>query len=338
MKFPGPVLVMGAGSIGCFVGGLLAAAGCAVSFVGRPRVLGALAERGLSLSDLDGAHHHLPPERLALSAQVPPDARPALVLLSVKSGATAEAAAELGLILPPGTLVLSLQNGIGNAAAAQAAAPGLRVLPGMVPYNVAEVAPGHFHRGTAGVLAAQDDVGLRPWVEPWRAAGLPLVLHADLRPVQWGKLLINLNNPVNALSGLPLRAELLERGYRRCFAALMDEALGVLDAAGIVPAQVTPVKPRLLPRLLRLPTPVFRLIAARMLRIDAKARSSMADDLAHGRRTEIDALCGEVVRLASASGAKAPMSERLCRMFDDPAVGRQALASAHLSALLHGST
>lgn len=332
---PGPVLVMGAGSVGCYVGGRLAAAGVDVDFIGRPRMLGALSERGLRLSDLDGADVHLPATRLRLFSAVPPKARPALVLLCVKSGATAEAAAALGRSLPAGTPLVSLQNGVANAALAQAAAPGLRVLAGMVPYNIAELGPGHVHRGTAGTLAAQDDPLLRPWVEVFVRAGVPLRLHADLRPLQWGKLMLNLNNPVNALSGLPLRAELLDRGYRRCFAALMREALAVLAAAGIRPAQVTAVRPGLLPALLGLPTPLFRVLAARMLRIDAQARSSMADDLAQGRVTEIDALCGEVVRLAAAHGLDAPLNRRMLSLMDTAGAG-DAIGARRLWSLLSG--
>ena len=331
---PGPVLVMGAGSIGCYIGGQLAAAGCDLHFVGRPRVLTALAQHGLTITDLDGERQRLPAERLSLSTHVPEGARPALVLLCVKSAATAEAAAELGRVLPAGTLVLSLQNGISNAAVAQAAAPGLRVLPGMVPYNVAELGPGRFHRGTAGRLAAQDDPALRACLPCWQRAGVPLQLHADLRPVQWGKLLLNLNNPVNALSGLPLRAQLLDRGYRRCLAVLMDEALASLRAAHITPAQVAAVKPQLLPTLLRLPTPLFRLIAARMLRIDAQARSSMADDLHQGRVTEVDALCGEVQRLAAAAGGRAPLNQRMQALVERARQGDAPMPSAQLGRLL----
>jgi 2-dehydropantoate 2-reductase len=236
------------------------------------------------------------------------------VLLTVKSGATAAAAAELGAALPAGTLVLSMQNGVSNAAVASAAAPSLRVLPGMVPYNVAELEPGHFHRGTIGYLAAQDDLELRDWSVAFERARLPLTLHADLRAIQWGKLLLNLNNPVNALSGMSLRDELLVRGYRQCLAALIDEARGVLANAGIAPAAVGAVKPAMLATLLRLPTPLFRIIAARMLRIDPKARSSMADDLQLGRPTEIDALCGAVVELARERGIDAPLNRRLVEL------------------------
>jgi len=143
------------------------------------------------------------------------------------------ATADAARAIPPGGLVLSLQNGVANADVARSAAPALQVLPGMVPYNIAEVAPGHLHRGTGGHLAAEDDPALRAWLPAFEAARLRLKLYADLRPVQWGKLLLNLNNPVNALSGLPLRAELMQRGYRQVFAALQREALAALEAAGI---------------------------------------------------------------------------------------------------------
>ena len=116
--------VMGAGAIGCFVGGRLAASGVPVHFVGRPRVLDALRLHGLTLSDLEAPTRTLPPQALSVRASCTGLAA-GLVLLTVKSGATEDAARELAAALPAGTLVLSLQNGIGNAAAAQRAAPGL---------------------------------------------------------------------------------------------------------------------------------------------------------------------------------------------------------------------
>ena len=310
---PGAVLVMGAGSIGCWLGGRLQAAGARVHFVGRPRMLAALAQHGLTLTDRDKGRAVLPADALRLHAAVPADlgTAPLLVLLCVKSGATHAAALELAARLPAGTLVLSMQNGLANAATAQAAAPQLTVLPAMVPYNVAELGPGHLHRGSAGQLAAQAHISLQPWLPVLASAGLTLDLHADLAPVQWGKLLLNLNNSVNALSGLPLRAQLLDRDLRCCTAALVAEALSVLRRAGIQPASLAPLPASWLPWLLRLPTPLFRLVAARMLRIDAQARSSMADDLARGRTTEVDAINGEVMRLATRARTLAPRNARM---------------------------
>jgi 2-dehydropantoate 2-reductase len=211
-------------------------------------------------------------------------------------------------------VLVSMQNGVSNAAIARTQAPALTVLPGMVPFNVVELAPGRYHCAISGILAAQDHAALRAWQPLFDVAGVPLQLHADLAPLQWGKLLLNLNNPVNALSGLPLRAQLLQRDYRICMAALIAEALAALRSAGIAPAKLTPLPPAALPRALRLPTAIFRLLAFRMLRIDAHARTSMAYDLEQGRATEIDALCGEVVRLARQHGNGAPINERIAEL------------------------
>jgi 2-dehydropantoate 2-reductase len=308
------VLVFGAGLVGGWVGAHLAGAGLTVTLVGRAERLAPIASTGYTLTDLDGNQSQVEASALTFASQLPRQCRPDLTLLCVKSGATRQAAAALAQVLPPGSLVLTLQNGVANVEQARIAAPQLRWRAGMVSYNVAELAPGRLHRGTGGVLMAQADPALEPWVAHFTAAGVPLALHADMTTVLWAKLLINLNNPVNALSGLPLRAELLDRGYRRCFAALMDEALEVLDAAAITPARLIALPMHRLPALLRLPTPLFRVIAARLLRIDPLARSSMANDLARGRPTEIDALCGEVVRLAASLDREAPLNRRLLEL------------------------
>ncbi len=327
------VLVMGAGSVGCFVGGLTQLAGVPVHFVGRPRVLAALRKHGLHLTDQDGLDRRIPALDLRLHDEPPAGLKPDLVLLCVKSGATVEAATALGLTLPLGTPVVSLQNGIANADAARGAAPQLHWHAGMVPYNIAEIAPGHYHRGTGDALAAEGspkDLALAAWLTALARVGMRLDLHADLAPVQWGKLLLNLNNPVNALCGQPLRDELLQRGYRRVLAALQEEALNLLEAGHRPVAQLTPLPPRRLITLLRMPNFAFRLAAARMLRIDAKARSSMADDLAQGRTTEIDALCGEVVRLARAQGRGAPLNQRMLGLVNDWPKRRQPYSPTEL--------
>jgi 2-dehydropantoate 2-reductase len=331
------VLVMGAGAIGCWLGGCLQSAGASVHFVGRPRVLQGLAEQGLTLTDLDGGRRSLPAAALRFGEQVPAGLAPALVLLAVKSAATAEAARALAAVLAPGTLVLSMQNGVGNAGVAQSAAPLLRVLPGMVPFNVVEPAPGHFHRGTTGQVAAQDDPALRAWQPLWAAAGLPLRLQADMAPVQWGKLLLNLNNAVNALSGLPLRAQLLRRSYRLCTALLISEALLALKQAGIRPARLSPLPAAALPTVLRLSTPLFKLVAARTLRIDEQARSSMALDLQHGRPTEVDELCGAVAELAATHGLQAPANRRMQALVKAWPAQPRAWGGSELLAALRGA-
>jgi 2-dehydropantoate 2-reductase len=307
----GSVLIMGAGSVGCYLGGRLALAGHDVHFVGRPRVLDQLRARGLTVTEPDGRAATLPADSLSLHEEVPSGLGIALVLMCVKSAATPKAAMALARALPIGTLVVCMQNGLHNAEVARSVAARLRFLSGMVPFNVAEIGPGNFLRGSAGALALEEDEVTRAWLHTLAEAGLPSATHKDIRAVQWGKLLLNLNNPVNALSGLPLRDELLEPDLRATTAALIEEALKVLAGARQRTVKVTPVPTGWLPRLMRLPTPLFKIVAARMLKIDPRARSSMADDIALGRRTEIGELCGEVVKLAKSIGRRAPRNEKM---------------------------
>jgi 2-dehydropantoate 2-reductase len=326
-------IVLGAGAIGCYMGGRLAAHGHAVTLVGRAHTLQPITAHGLRVTDLDGFDRTVRAGavRLAASlAEAAPGANDPIVLLCVKSGATESAARELANACAPGTPVLSLQNGVDNVARTAALAPALHVLAGMVPYNVV-LRGAHVHRATAGRLQLQRDAVTERLAPFFEAAGLATVLPADIRAVQWGKLLLNLNNPVNALSDLPLRQELLDRDYRRVFAALQSEALAVMGRAGIRPAQITAVAPALLPHVLRLPNWLFTRLAQRMLQIDASARSSMWDDLEAGRVTEIDALCGAVARLAAEQGMAAPLNARMCELLRGP---RLRLGGAEMRRML----
>lgn len=334
-------VVVGAGAVGCHIGGRLAEAGERVVFVARPRTAAPLRAHGLIVSDLDGFRAALGPDRLTVTDTAAEAAAAAgdgaFVLLCTKGGATAAAAAEIGAAFAAGTPVLSLQNGVDNVARIREAAPDLAALAGMVPFNVAldRDADGCLvaHRATSGQLHAEDRRETRAAAAAFARAGLPLRLVADMAPVQWGKLLLNLNNPVNALSGLPLREELLDPGYRRVLAALQSEALAVMAAAGIAPAPVGGAPARLILLILRLPTWAFSRIAAGMLAIDARARSSMADDLSAGRPTEIDDLCGAIVRLAERQGLAAPRNAAVAALVRGARPGVRMDAASLMAAI-----
>jgi 2-dehydropantoate 2-reductase len=308
------IVIFGAGSIGCYVGGRLAAAGGRVSFVGRERLAREIAGHGLHLTDYLGADLRLAGSEVGYHIDPAIAAEADLILVTVKSGATAEAGETLARIVRPGAVVVSFQNGIGNDEALRAALPGRTVLAGMVPFNVIHRTAGHFHQGTEGTLDVQQHPALAPFLESFANAGLPLRQHADLKPVQWAKLLLNLNNAINALSGLPLKRELSQRDYRRCFALAQNEALAVLRAAGIRPAKLTPLPPQFFPFALRLPDGLFRIAASRMLAIDPLARTSMLDDLDAGRATEVDWLNGEIIRLGEKVHLGSPVNEKLVEL------------------------
>lgn len=309
------ICVYGAGSVGCYVGGRLAATGAEVVFVGRERVARQLAGHGLTITDWRGAELRAPEPRYETSPDAAAGAE--LVLVTVKSAATAGAAAELLPRLAPGAVVVSLQNGLRNAEVLRENLPGATVLPGMVGFNVVGRGAGWFHAATAGELEVQRHESLVPYADAFERAGLPLVRRDDMTGVQAAKLLLNLNNAVNALSGLPLKEQLSRRAYRRCLAMAQREALAAFAAAGAAPAKLTPLPPKWTPALLEAPDAVFTTVAARMLAIDPLARSSMWDDLEAGRPTEVDYLNGEIVDLARAHGTEAPVNARLAALVHD---------------------
>lgn len=310
MKALPRIAIYGAGMVGNYLGGRLH--GCAkVRFVARPRIAATLGEHGLQVSDLHGYQQHIKPDDLDIRTH--PDAAhdADLVLVTVKSAATMDVAHELADVLSPGAVVISFQNGVRNAAELRAALPKNKVLAGMVPFNVAQPEPAHFHQGSSGQLIVERAEALRPFADVFAACGIPLLLHEDMQAVLWAKLLLNLNNSLNALSGLPLREELAQRAWRQCLALLQREGLRILDAAGIRPAHLTALPARWVPGVLSLPDMLFRRIAGRMLAIDPLARSSMWDDLQAGRRTEVDYINGEIVSLATSKGLRAHANARV---------------------------
>ncbi len=329
------IAVYGAGSIGCYVGGRLAATGCVVTFVGRERLGAEIRRCGLALTDWQGAAFAVAPDAIHFATTPAAVADATLVLVTVKSAATDDAGRELAAVLPPSALVVSFQNGLQNASRLRAQLPRHTVLAGMVQFNVVNHGDGRFHHGSEGRLEVERHERLAPFLAAFEAAGLPLVLHDDMTPVQWAKLVLNLNNPINALSDLPLKMQLSDRDFRRCTAMAQREALGLLGAAGIAPARLTPLPPTWIPRVLGLPNAIFTRLAGRMLAIDPEARSSMWEDLQAGRTTEVDYLNGEIVRLAERSGRTAPVNARLVALVHEAERGpRHAWSGAALRAEL----
>ena len=301
--------VAGAGSIGCFVGGMLAAAGRPVALLARPRVLREIEDNGLRLTSLDGSERRIAPDRLTLSESPSIFTDAGVVLVTVKSADTAGMADLIAQHAPRHAVIVSLQNGVGNASLLRERLPGRRVLAGMVPFNVIALGQGRFHRATSGdIVLEQDDAGA---ADRLSAPGLTLRPSGNIAGVQWGKLLVNLNNALNALAGLPLRQQLGQRAWRVLFADQMAEGLAAIKAEGIRPVSSTPIPPRWTPHLLRLPDPVFGVLLGRTMKIDPEARSSMWEDLQRGRRTEIDYLQGVITGIADRHGLRAPLSRRI---------------------------
>ena len=321
----------GAGAIGCFAGGLLAAAGLPVTLLCRPRTAEEVRAHGLTLTDFTGMAQRVEAEDIGLATDPARLGRADIVLVTVKSPDTAAMARLIADHAPASARIVSLQNGTENAGTLAAALPGHDVRAGMVPFNVVPMGQGGFHRATSGdiVIAAGPGALARTLSVPH----LPVTESAQLQRVLWGKFLINLNNALNALSGLTLQDQLRARDWRCLLADQWQEGLAVLRAGGARPLSTTPLPVGLIPWVLRLPTPVFARVAAPMLTVAAQARTSMAQDLMAGRRTEIDALQGQVVRMGARHGVPTPISAMVVDVVETAELAGQGLPNLPVSAL-----
>lgn len=331
------VAILGAGSVGCFIGGTWAAAGVPVTFIGRPKISRDLDEHGLTLSDYSGWRVRLAPGDVDYRCGPEALDEAEVIALCVKSGDTAAAADQIVKHADQGTTVISFQNGVSNIDVLEQGLGGrFEIARGMVPYNVAYLGEGRFHKGVAGNLYAARRSGVRRLAEAVTGGPAAIKVSDDMLGVAWGKLLINLNNAVNALSGQTLIDELKQRDYRRVFAAAMREGLDLLKRADIKPANVGQVDPDTLPRMVDSPDFIFNNIFLKRWKIDAKARSSMADDLAAGRKTEIDYLNGELVQLADRLQRAAPVNRAIVDLIRKAEAGAPPMSATALRTAVLG--
>jgi 2-dehydropantoate 2-reductase len=304
-----PIGIAGAGSIGCFVGGMSALAGRRVALLARPRVIGEIESHGLRLTSFEGLDRTIASSLLTLSEDPSIFSDVGAVLVTVKSADTPEIAGLIAKHAPPDAVIVSLQNGVGNVPVLRQRLPGRRVLAAMVPFNVIAPGEGRYHRATSGDIVIEQDEAHT--ADQLSVPGLKLRATADIAGVQWGKLLLNLNNALNALADIPLRQQLAQRAWRRLFADQMAEGLAAIRADGIKPVSSTPIPAGLMPHLLRLPDAVFGVLLGGTVKIDPRARSSMWEDLQRGRATEIDYLQGVITEIADRHGLKVPLSRRI---------------------------
>jgi 2-dehydropantoate 2-reductase len=304
------IAIFGAGSTGCYLAGELALAGLDVTLICRERIKDAILNAGgIHLTNYLGLDNLVMPRQLLTELK---DETFDLVFVTVKCQQLEGVVAELLTMTHSQSSLVLMQNGLGSsdivANALKQQHGSRQLLLGITPFNVLQKANAVFHKGTEGGFVFQDHSVLRPIYHALTAHGFSCELKADFETVIHGKLLLNLNNALNAIMDLPIKQQLSQRRTRILLAKAMKEWLAVCHAAGFTLGQFTKVKPQYLPIILSLPDFLFTRLAKAMLTIDDKARSSMWEDIQATRPTEIDYLNGAVVRLGQEYGVNTPVN------------------------------
>lgn len=289
------LLIVGTGALGCLFAARLAGAGVQVSMLGSwPEGLAAVQQDGVTL-EVGKEWHSYP----VVASSRPQDfAGAKLALVLVKAWQTERAAAQLAACLAQDGVALTLQNGLGNREVLEAALGAERVAAGVVTTGATLLGPGRVRWGGEGKISLGQHPRLAQAAEWLAAAGFAVETVANVDALAWSKLVINAAiNPLTALLGVP-NGELVERPEaRQLMGELAAEVAAVAAAQGIA---------------LSLPDPVAA--AEDVARRTAGNLSSMLQDVRRGAPTEIDAICGAVVRAGAEAGVATPVNNTMWRL------------------------
>lgn len=325
------VLIIGAGAIGCLLGGKLARASQPVTLAGRPTFVDAVRSRGLLLADETGRHTVRNVRAVAspLEALTRSETAFDLVVFTVKSYDTAAALDDLAAALAatgaPAPALLSVQNGVGNEDSMAAALAGVPVLAGSITTPVSVEGPGAIHvdkprygLGLGVWRAAGGDVAANLYDEScamFEQAGFAVKRYANAPAMKWTKLLMNMmGNATCAILDEPPQRAFADSKIVDLEIEAWREALAVMAAAGIPALNMDKYPLAALAPLVRYaPKALIRPILRSQI---GGARGgklpSLHIDLHSGKgRSEVGWLNGAVVRKGSEVRVKTPVNQAL---------------------------
>ncbi|MBK0393452.1 ketopantoate reductase family protein [Ramlibacter algicola] len=285
-----PVVVVGAGAVGCFFGGMLARAGHPVVLVGRPQHVDAIERHGLRMEARDFDEH----VRLRATTDIAAVAQAQVVLFCVKSGDTESAGAQLKPHLRPEALVLCLQNGVDNADRLRTVLPPRQVAAAVVYVATEMAGPGHLKHHGRGDLVIEPVTRSEEVAQLFAQARVPVEISSNVRGALWAKLVVNCAyNAVSAIAQRPYGENVRSPGIQQVMSDVVAECLLVAQAEGVeIPGDID-------------------LAVRRIFETMPTQLSSTAQDLARGKPTEIDHLNGLVVRRGQALGIPTPVNRTL---------------------------
>ena len=287
---------MGAGAVGCYFGGMLARAGVPVTLIARQAHRDAISAAGLQID----SYRFAEPLRVKIETAAGPDGVSGadIVLFCVKTVDTETAAREIAPYLAAGAVVVSMQNGVDNVERLRAAA-GVDALGAAVYVAVSMPAPGivkHSGRGDLIVGRIPGSASDTRRVEAcFAGAEIPCLAVEDIRAPLWAKMFMNCAyNAISALARAQYGQMAADPNIRDVMRIVVEEAEAVARAEGVA-----------------LPKEDFIQAAWKLADSMSAARSSTAQDIGRGKKTEIDSLNGYVARRGAALGIATPVNQTL---------------------------
>ncbi len=307
------IAIIGAGAIGALVAGYLTKEGSDVTLIGKSKDVSAIKENGIIIEGVRG--------RMAVPVKVTDKLEKGAdsVILAVKTQDIATTIRD-NIQALKGVPVLTVQNGVRAEELLSEFIPREKIIGSVVLFGATYIEPGKVvHNFEGDWIMGKAFVGNDGEVEAIRnllSKAFAIRVTEGIRGMKWVKLFLNLNNCLPALTGKSMQETFSHLGICKVSIRLLNEALMVVDQAG--------VKLKSLPDF-----PVDRLRALTSMPLDEASKifsqtmtnlskeplyGSILQSIQRGRPSEIDYFNGEVVYLGGQIGAAAPLNEKLVRM------------------------
>jgi len=303
------LVIFGIGALGMLFGSRLSQV-ADVTLVGTwPAQIATVSQTGIWVTELDGARHHF---RLTITNCLETVQAADFGLILVKSHQTAVVSHKIAQVLTPAGLVITLQNGLGNQEQLAAVLGSERVTVGATAQGATVVAPGEVRHAGAGAtqIAAlpRDNRRVLEFAVLLNQAGIMTTLVENAVSLVWGKLAVNVGiNPLTALFNLP-NGGLLDNGLLQHAVRCAAREVAVVAAAqGIA-----------------LPYADAALHTLEVARATAANISSMLQDVRRAAPTEIEAICGAVVRQGAVWQVPTPMNRLLLHLVQAKEAGQSS--------------
>jgi 2-dehydropantoate 2-reductase len=289
------VAVVGAGAVGGYFGGLLARAGAPVVMIGRPAFVEAVNKNGLFLDTLQFQESVSVEASSDLSAARGAD----VVLFCVKTTDTATIAREIAPLLAPGAMVVSCQNGVDNVEQIREAS-GIMAVPAVVYVAASVPEPGRVkHVGRGDLVIGPENERTKRVAALFARANIGCKISGNIEGELWVKLIWNCAlNAVSALGRATYGQIAASDDAMKMLGALMDEVFAVSKAARIALPGFADAK-------------AIYAGASKIALQMTETRSSTAQDMQRGKRTEIDSLNGFIARRGAELGVPTPVNQAL---------------------------
>lgn len=305
------VVVVGAGAIGGLVGGLLAEDKKDVTVIGRQSFVEVVNNKGLKIKRIDGRELCVKPN---VSAQIEASKGANAVLLCVKSQDTVEVCKSIKDYIEPETVIFSLQNGVRNGELINSVLKENRVVRTVVMFNSIFLNQGEIYQGSEGPVIVESVPWARPVVDyiddTLKKAEAGCVYEDDIEGVLWSKLLFNQLNSIGAATNSEARVIFTNPKTSKIASQCLEEGKTVILNSGKHLKEMGTKSIEGLIKLLSMPLTEREAMVSKMFKMDAAIPSTLQSVL-RGKRTEIEYLNGEIVRLAEMTGQKAPVNKAL---------------------------